>query len=170
MNRLTFKNKIIILLSTLFLVIISSVAFYIYPTFSKISKVKNELHEQRVQLAILEQQRSDLETTRRDYNNIKDDIDQVSKIFLKKDSIPDLISDLEKYSNGKEITQEISLGNLDANSQLKLTLSLTGNNSNIVDYISNLENLNIYLIITDFNLDQNEGDTSIRLDSVIYTN
>jgi len=172
MSKLNSNKKIYILSSTALIILFVLLVFVIIPFHNQINSYNNEIYDQRVQLAIQKQQRENIEETQRDYNKIKNEVDKISKVFIRKDKTLNLISDLEIIAAQKNIDQKIAItSNAETapSNTLDLKISLTGSFTNIVQYLVKLEKLDYYVVIDDLNFINQENGTSLQFSAHTYS-
>jgi len=121
-----------------------------YYTF-KITKNKINIIENEI--LMLDKQHLEIHSLRENLTQIKkietDIADYEKHIFLRKDKLDDLrlIEDLEALAHKNKVTQKIITSNIDniKSEKIEITLSTTGNYTNIFEYLNDLENY-IYFI------------------------
>jgi hypothetical protein len=172
MNKIDQKKKIFIIGSICVVIIAGLIFGIIYPYYNKIVSLNKDIYDKRVQLAIYEQQRSNAESTRKDYNKIKDDTDNIQKIFVYKDKILDFISALESTATQYTVKQTINFDpneNNAAQNFIHIKISTDGDWNATRDYLTAVERLHYYLNITDISMTSVNSQISLVLDAVAYT-
>ncbi|MFA6098512.1 MAG: type 4a pilus biogenesis protein PilO [Patescibacteria group bacterium] len=162
MNKISLKLKIYIYSGLTAVIIGGIIIFFIYPYYKEINKFSDQIYDNRVKLAIYEQQRENIETTRQDYNKIKNDLDKISKIFINQNEILDLISSFELIATNNEIAQNIDIKPNDNEiaETFNFEITASGNWNNLLLYFSNLEHLDYFVEISNLNiLEQNNQIT-----------
>lgn len=166
----TSYNKRLYILSGITVAIVALAAvFVIYPYYSKITTLNKETYNKRVQLAIYEQQRTNIEQTQLDYNKIKNDIATIAKMFVSKATVPDLLTALEDVAARHTLTQDIAINQTATANTIPLTISLTGTWSNIVQYLADVQKLGYYASINNLSLTQNNSGLTATLSADTYT-
>ncbi len=148
MIKFNKKNLLVVKGSLAILSIIVLLGVGTYPLFSNISKINSEITDTRIQLAIYESQKNNIDATRKDYNQIKDKISNISTMFIKPDALLTTIDDLEKVASLSGVIQSISLQNYDefsVNQTIEFTISATGSWQQILNYVGSLEKLDYYV-------------------------
>ena len=163
------KNYLFSGLLVAFIIIIS---ILLYPLYNNIIILNQEIHDKRIQLAIYQQQRSNLEKSRRDYNKIRNDIVNISRIFIDKERILDLVDIMESIAMENSIIQNINISNtdqLETNDSLTINITLIGNWPNIITYLGDLEKLDYYLTLNDLNFKQDNDEIVLNFTTTVYT-
>ena len=171
MTKLTYTKKIYILSGISLVSIIAIIFLILYPLYGQINLQNEEIYDKKVQLAIYQQQRSNIEKTQQDYNKIKNDISNISKIFVNKDQILDLISALENIAATHSVVQNINLDPLlpsDSNNVIPLRISLNGNWLNLIQYLDDLEKLDYYVVVNDLNFTKNNESLNLSISANVY--
>jgi len=170
MNKGNKKLKMLTIGSGLIIAIVLLIIFVLFPLYNKITVMKAEIYDKRVQLQINQEQRKNIEQTRKDYNKIKNDIDKISSIFVDSDKTLDLISDFENIASQQSIQQKITINNNDLNQDkiINLTISIDGKFENINKYLNQIENLNTYIIISSLDFSSNENDINLLFNAHAY--
>jgi|GEM_PF-3418340 Tfp pilus assembly protein PilO len=172
MNKLTQNNKIQALIGVFVILFAALIIFIAYPYYVKIQDTNNQIYEQRVQLAILEQQRLNVEQTHQDYNKIKKDLDTIQLAFINTDDMLKFISGLEQIAAKNSIEQNINLStstNNLINNKLPFVLNLRGSWKNILAYISDLEALDTYILIDTLSYTKNNNSLSVILSANVFS-
>jgi len=172
MIKLDYDKKIYLLSGISIILIVASLILIINPLFSRITSLNSEVYDKRVQLAIYQQQRLNVEQTQQDYKKIKDDIENISKIFVNKDNILDLISKLEKISAAHSITQSINLDSTPADESadmLPMQITLNGKFQNLVNYLADIERLDYYIVIYGINFSTSDEDINLQLSINLFS-
>jgi Tfp pilus assembly protein PilO len=154
------------------LIVVAAIIGIIYPSFTKIVSLKNEIYDQRIQLAVYEQQRSNAAETRKDYNKIKNDTNNISKIFISKDQILNFISSLENIATNHSLKQTISIDTTtvqdNSSKNTELTISTDGAWEQQLAYLADLERLDYYVSINDLAITKTNGNLSMSLSAKIF--
>lgn len=170
-KKLSNTYKIYIVGGPAIALTIALLFFLIYPLYTKNVELKESIYGKRVQLASFQQQRENIEQTRKEYNSIKADIDSISKIFIDEENVLGLISSLEEIAISKDIIQSISLGTFTTNGstrELNFKIIVQGSWASTLAYIATLEQLDYYIIISDIVYDSNENRTEVSIDAIVY--
>jgi len=171
MNKITAIKKNY-LFSGLLLALIIIISILLYPLYNNIILLNQEIHDKRIQLAIYQQQRSNVDKSRRDYNKIKNDIVNISRIFIDKEKILDLVDMLESIATNNSINQNINLRNtdqLELSDSIIINITLTGNWSNIITYLGDLEKLDYYFTLDDLNFKQDNNEIILTFSTTVFT-
>lgn len=169
--NLKYRNYIII---GIFIVLVLGVLYFLtYPLYSKITQGTKNLYDKRVSLAIYQQQRTNAEQTQRDYNSIKNDTASISKIFITKEHIFDLVSAMENIATTHNLTQDIKL---DPNHQLigsdkilAMNITLNGQWSDCLNYLHDLGKLDTYVVVKDLIIEKNVSGITMQLAAESYS-
>ncbi|MCH7492539.1 hypothetical protein IID19_03000 [Patescibacteria group bacterium] len=143
------KKRLLLLSISSGLIIISGIIFGILPLFSKIVNLNSEVDEKRVQLAIFQQERTNLEQTQVDYAKISNDISKISKIFIDSGNALDVFYTLEDVAALNLVSQDIKVnsGSSGSNTTLNMDITLDCTWIQCLSYINDTEKLNFYLRI-----------------------
>jgi hypothetical protein len=148
------------------------VIFVMIPYYNKISTVNKNSYDKRVQLAIFEQRRNNSELTRLDYNKIKDDTANVSKIFINKDKMLAFISALENIATTRQVTQKININSnqqIEKSGTIDFSIEASGSWDNLQYYLTDLEIMDYYLNIAVFNATVDGEAISLILNAKVYS-
>ena len=147
------------------------IIFIIIPYYNKIALIKEETYDERVQLEIYKQQRNNAELTRADYNKIKNDTENISKIFINKANILDFVSDLESIASQYQLQQTIKINTdlkSDDNTPTNFTISTVGNWEGVWQYLLDLEAANYYVNISQITLADQNDTINLNYTATIY--
>lgn len=165
-------KKMYITLSVVIVILAAAGIGVIYPYYGKISTLKKEMYDARLQLAIFQQQRDNAEATRQDYNRIKNDIENISKIFINKDKVIDFISSLESIAGRRNVRQTINLDTTTQDSTdgtLDMKISVDGSWADCLQYLADLERLDYYLSISELNATGEANNINLALTAQAFT-
>jgi Tfp pilus assembly protein PilO len=170
-NKLTTKMYLFGGLSAA--AILATSIFVLYPMFTSIDVLKQDIYDKRVQLAIYQQQQSNSEATRQDYNKIKNDTDNISKIFITKDTVLNLISSLESIAVQHSLKQDVKLDpvhQLGAGDKiLGMQISLNGSWQNCLAYLLAVERLDYYILVNDIIVSAEHDSVNCILSTESYS-
>jgi|GEM_PF-1956757 len=185
-NKINNKQKIFIYI-ILFVFSIYFFAHYFYfPSITdinnyiiSINNIKNELADKNINGQTIEQSTNSIEI-------INNNIENIEKIYIKKDEELKFITDLENLAKKNNIQQRIILGDQkDSGSKYKeLPIQINANSqfNNLIKQLNNIENLDYAVNITsiNFNSDKNsllpllineettQLKTTMTLSAIIY--
>lgn len=151
--------------------------FIIYPSFKEIKEMSNEIYKQKEQLEKLYLAGQFLKPTQKQYEKIKPQTSELSKMFIIKNQELEIISALENIASKNNLKQKIDLeepkenpatGKLENNpirkyQPLTLNIQITGNYINFLKYLIDLETLDYYINIKDFRI-FSQGDGGFIID------
>jgi len=172
MNNIITNKKIYIYTGSVLVAFIIMIVFILYPLYNDIIIFNQDIRDQRIQLAIYEQQRNDLEKSRKDYNNIKNEIVNISKIFIEKDQILNLIDTLDIIADANSIIQTINLSDINPSADttaVKINIELQGNWENLLSYLESLETLDNYISLYDLNFTKKTNSISLSFIAIVHT-
>lgn len=172
MEKINQNKKNLIAISGFAVAIVAILFFLTYPYFQKISDLNTSIYDQRVQLAILEQQRINTEQTHADYNKIKNDFDDINKIFVNPDDMLNFISKLESITNQHSLTQQISLSTTATaftNNTLPITLTTEGTWANTINYLIDLQRLDTYVSINSLSIAKSGETVTTMISAKIFS-
>ena len=150
------KQKLYLLISGISAAAILLIAFIIVPSMLEIKNLNEGIALQRLEI---EKRYTQIQSGKRITNltKIKNDIEQLSSIFVKKGSELEFITTLEGIAQANGLEQNINLQTTEqkVSGQIIATpiqISLTGEYLNILKYLSSIEKLDYYITINSLNL------------------
>ncbi len=149
-SKLNLTTKIYIVGGVVAITLLGLLVFVIFPLQSDVATLSAESYDKRITLAIYEQQRANIEITRKDYRTIQNDLENISKVFVVPDNELDLISQLEDIAIDNDITQSIDIDSssgLEINGALLISILASGTWNSIVHYFSDIEQMDYYVTI-----------------------
>lgn len=154
MNKLslTIQKKTYILLALLIVGIGAGVYLGILPALTQLTEVRARIHDQRVQLAVFDQERSNIEETRRDYNSIESSINELSQSFITETDLVEVIATLEDLAKQNNVEHNLSIittPDKNADKRFAFNMIITGNWSDVLGYVADLERLQYYVLMHD---------------------
>lgn len=162
----------IYLMSGLLLIIsAAAIGVGVVPNMSTITQLGTEIHDQRIQLEIFNQERTNIEKTQQDFNLIKNNLDKISKIFIEETDIIAVLSAIENLSEKNEVQQTLSISSTpDKNDEkaLRLVMSVNGTWSQTYAYMNDLERLPYYVIVHDVTMSGTADDITISFKADTY--
>ncbi len=171
MPKISMKYKIYIYSSVFLAGILAFIILLIFPYYQNITSLNNDIYDNRLQLAIYLQQRENIEKTRQEYNKIKSDINKISKIYASEENIVELISFFESTATNNNLNQTIDLqgtANDEIGKKIKFGIHLQGSWTDILNYLSFLEQNDYYILINDLFFKQNSDSLSATFVAAIY--
>lgn len=172
MSKLSYTKRVYIFSGIAAAALVGLLVFIVYPLYQRIITLDEELYNSRVQLAIYQQERTNLEKTQQDYSKIKNDITNISKIFVEREKILDFISALETIAANHSVTQNIDLDapptQTDANESIPVSVSIDGSWQNVLAYLADLESLDYYLVISNLTINQAGGTVRANLSATTF--
>ncbi len=169
--RIRLVHRLYILSAVVLGIVGSAILLGIVPAYTNITTLTEDIHEKRVQLAIYNQERSNLEQTRRDYNTVKNDISEIGAIFVNNEQVLDVLSTLENIAQVHTLQQSITVVSTpDKNAEKKLSLRviLTGSWDNSINYLKDVEQLSYYVRIGDPVLSKTNDGISFTFNAETY--
>ena len=152
------RKKIIILIVAVGLISGSIVYWIILPTMRDIKQITAAVYAERLDLEKKYLRGQLLKKTVADFEQVKDQQAVLTKSFVAAGQELKFIQTLENLASQHQIDQEIKLA-ADATSQksadlspLPLTLNLKATFNQTMDYLQDLERLNLYIVISSFNI------------------
>ena len=170
MIKLSPIKKIYILSFSAIIILLSTVVFFIYPAYLKIIEINKRTYEDRLQIAILQQQRSNIEKSKQEYDEIKNEIENISKIFVAKENVLDLVDTFESVAKKNSLTQNLNIYNLDQITQnsFYFDLATVGEWPSQMNYLNDLEKLDIYVTIDDLKFSYTNNLVSMSFRATMY--
>ncbi|MDP2683975.1 MAG: hypothetical protein Q8P20_02855 [bacterium] len=165
------NSKIYLFSGSMGIIIIALIIFVIYPFYSQINTLNEDINSKRVQLAIYEKQRLNLDETRAEYNHIKNDIDKITSVLIDQDDLIPFIDSLDTVASHHNLSQEINLINFDEsieNNEVIIEINLQGNWVSTNNYLAELEKLDKYLIIDNPNFIYSNDIVQTNFTMAIY--
>jgi len=169
--ELDINKKIIILSSVTVMIAAVLGVLVIYPSYNSLIELTKNHYDQRVQLAIYQKQRSNLDETVREYNDIKSDINKITSVLLAKDDLPQFVDTLDTWAKQYELKQDLNLSNLEESlnsEKIIITLDLAGTWDNLISYMYELENSNYYIIIDNPQFVRNDNSINLKTKLAVY--
>ena len=152
------KKKVLLLGVSSSLIIIAGIIFGILPLINRVVSLNNDVDDKRIQLAIFQQERTNLEQTQADYAKISNDISNISKIFINSDNALDVFYTLENIAENNLVSQDIkvtSSSNGSDSTSLRMNITLDCIWTQCLSYISDIEKLDFYIQIDDLHFTNN---------------
>jgi len=165
------NSKIYLFSGTMGIIIIALIILVIFPFYSQIITLNKDINDQRVQLAIYEKQRLNLDETRTEYNNIKEDIDNITSVLINPDDLIPFIDSLDMIASRNNLSHEINLINLDEsieNNEMIIEINLQGSWNATNNYLVDLEKLDKYLVIDNPNFTYSNDLVQTNFTMAIY--
>lgn len=138
----------------------------------KIGELNNDIYDKRVRLEILQRQKTQIEQVEGDYKKIQEDTKKLSQVFILKERTLDFISVLENIASENQLSQEISLEELNRSTgeiqKITLQINLQGDFVNLTKYINKLESLDYYIDINSLNFSKKENSVALNIISQTY--
>lgn len=158
MNKV--KNKIF--LSLMLLVLLSAAFLYLGHKYlvKEVETLSSELINTKKELNRFEVRNDGLLESRREYNNIKSEIENISKIIVAEDRIVDFIERVEKVAENDGVRLRISSNNKAEKkqseqsyiSQKSFDLTAGGDFNSIMHFLYSLENFDYYINVENINV------------------
>jgi Tfp pilus assembly protein PilO len=156
-------NKKYYSLLTCAIVFFALVFLIIIPNIKKIKSINYEILNQRKIMEEYFAKGQNLKNSKEQYANIKENADELDKIFIKDGSELSLITALEKISLKTNVNQNIDLRADEIKEEGKIkempiNLRLKGNYNNLMNYLDSIESSDFYINIEtlDFSAGQNQ--------------
>ena len=153
------KRKIYFICVTFILLII--VAFIvILPTSKEMKDVSAQIYKQKQELEKLYLSGRLLRPTKEQYEKVKFQIPDLSKIFVNDGEELQFITALEKIADDNNLDQEIDMREVTTEEEaqtkdyqkIPITLKVIGGYQNFINYLAGLESLDYYINIEDFRI------------------
>lgn len=149
------KKKVVIRVTIFILLFLGIVFGILLPTLISIRKTSEESYKLRLLLEERYQQSLNSRITRKRLDEVKDAVVGFDKFIFKAGDELMLITFLETTSAKHNLTQSINSSNLDkvsANTTANIALTLTGNYTDVLAYIADLEASHYFINITQLEL------------------
>jgi len=161
LNKLSHKEKILLLIVAIMSVFFVYYNYLIIPTIDKLTPLETEVEFLRIQTLNYENIENKIIIKEKEYNELKDKYNESARALPKIDKYPELSKDLNDLANKNTVTlQSIAMekgqvyqqgdtskdastpstSNKGGLSTQKVTLSLKGDFSNILNLVNDLEN------------------------------
>lgn len=138
----------------------------------KIGELNNDIYDKRVRLEILQRQKTQIAQVEGDYKKIQEDTKKLSQVFILKERTLDFISVLENIASENQLSQEISLEELNKSNEeiqkITLQINLQGDFVNLTKYVNKLESLDYYVDINSLNFSKKENSVALNIISQTY--
>jgi len=178
MVSLSREQKIITVVSVLFVLTIAIGVGIIYPTVSYIMKINQNTLDLRLYLERRYENVRKMHNSLQQVNEIREKVANYDQYLFHPGDELALITALENLSARHQVEQKIDSTNLDqANKkQVNIGLTVTGGYNDLLDYLSDLESFNYFLNVTQLHWSALFADGSeatkyqIRLQLSLYVN
>lgn len=146
---MAFREKILIFISILIIVIAASIIFLIYPLKNKIAEVKNQIDEQKITLEIIKNKSENVSARQKDYEAILDKKSALDNMIISSANQLNLFKDIEDLAQRNNLAQNYNLDAPGAKNagELIMNIQLEGDYLKILEYLKGLETLNYYIKI-----------------------
>lgn len=171
MIKISPTRKLYAIGGTSIAVIAAVIALVMVPLYGKVSTLKQEIGNERIQLEIQKREKTNLEQTRADYNKIKNDIDNISQVFVNQDGLLEIISKFESIATANGVTQKLDVdteGQSTAAKTLTIHLTLTCTWQSCLQYLSDVEQLDYYASIKNLNMTYSNGQLTTTFIAELY--
>lgn len=162
-EKLSLKNKIILNITSVVVLIAGASYFIIIPTIKAIKKMGSDIDTIRFDLEKKYIKGQSLNKLSNNLKKIESKLDSLDTIFINHNRALEFITTLEGTAADSNITQKINLMTdkaLAENQYKKIPLQImaTGSYADILQYIINLETLSYYINITNIDINKTNGD------------
>lgn len=143
-----FRDKNIIFFTALIIIFGVFYVFLVYPLRNNLAEIKGKIDEQRTNLEILKNKSQDLSGVKKDAEEINDKKLVLDKMIITSGNQLSLFKDIENLAQMNNLVQNFSLDTKaikTANSEVKMTISVTGDYLAFLRYLEGLESLNYYI-------------------------
>ena len=151
------KRKKYFILGTL-LLLIAVCLFVVWPTIKEIKNISTKIYEQKEELEKLYLKGQFLKPTKEQYKKSQSQIPDLSKLIIKKKEELKIITALEEAASRNTLLQEINLQDPEKVTKektkpetkyqaIRLIIKVSGNYSNFLKYLVDLELLDYYINI-----------------------
>lgn len=173
---MAIKYKILISILVIAVAIIAVCIFIIAPTVKQVADMSQKIEMQREQLEQQYKAGQLLKKSIADFEQIKPQREKISSIFIREGNELELITQLETIASQNGVIQTIHLDSLNKKKQgiyssLPIRVSVTGEFSNVMNYLQEFENLEyVYNAgeITITGPSKNTNEISLSLSGEIY--
>jgi len=147
---MNIKNKINLSITAFIILTILIVVFLVYPIFLEIKKGSEDIISQKQKLAEFEAKTKNLEKFKRNFPEIKTNLEKINAIFIDSEVPVDFISFLENISRNCKVQLNISSDlpqklKGDPWSSLSMQITSAGSFPNFLKFLEKLEQ-SIYLV------------------------
>ncbi len=170
MNKLKEYKIVFIIAGSVLTATLALFVFVIVPTYSTVTETAAAIHDNRVQLEILRLERENIEQTQKEYSAIRENIEELDKIFVAPDDVLGVISALENVAAENNITQELALLSEPTKSMIGMKLTISCPWNQCLEYLSLLEQLDIYLTLTDPSVIRAGDKVTFTFNAAAHTN
>ncbi len=174
--KLTFEKRIIITLAILFLCMVALVVGLIIPAIKYIKSADSDTYNLRLYLEKRHERSISFRTAVQRYEKVKDQTADYAAYVFHRGQELDVIKALENIAGQNKVQQKIISSNLDkpANQKITVALSISGNYTDVLNYLVDLESLKIFLTTNRIQLakgtdpDTRAETTILNLDLSLY--
>lgn len=166
--RLALEKKIIIAIAALAGIAALIIGGVIVPTIRYIKDLDNETYELRVYLEKKYERSLNVRSTLKQVETIKAELTNVlDRLFREGDEL-NLITDLEAIAAKNAVSQKIISSNLDsiADHRVTMSLTITGDYLDILNYLADIENERYFISITHVAIAPSVGQNRLTDDSM----
>ncbi|MFA5029251.1 MAG: type 4a pilus biogenesis protein PilO [Patescibacteria group bacterium] len=171
------KNKNFITIGSVVIVLLAVAAFIIYPNFIEISKINQEITSERLKLEQKLNSGMNLRKIKTDLTEIKETINQLESVFVKKNHELEFFTQLENLAsqNGLLINLNPDLDGKDLGDgikQIPLQINLVGEYPQLLGFLRSVENLpyyyNLDLLLASTNSKNANQNITLQLIGSVY--
>jgi Tfp pilus assembly protein PilO len=168
------RDKIVLLISIIFLSVVVLIVFLIVPLFSEIEKYSGEIIIEKRKFIDLDAKVSNLENFKAIKSQIKPNVDKADSLFINKDLPLDFISFLEKTSRDCQLSISMSsspLNSLQSGTWPFLIFQIRNSGSfpNFLKFLEKIENSNYLIKIQTLSVSGSGGVVTSDLSMKVFT-
>lgn len=149
------RQKIIITLSFLLVIVIGLSITIIYPSIKRMKELSQDIYIKRVEAEKIFNRGQNLKYTLEQYNKIKPTVSKLNNLFVIKGKELEFFTALETLNTNTLMEPDVKLSSLESstqNRQLPLQIRLQESYPGLLKYLSGLENLDYYINISSLRL------------------
>ncbi len=162
LNKKSILNIILIMSG----ILIIGLIIYITITIKDIKKISNEIYNQRIELETKYQSGLSLRENIQQLKELEPKITLLREVFIDNTNTLEFINDLEKEAEKRNINQIINIPEVDINKNKITTsaiqLTLSGETSNVLEYINILDTKPYYINISDIQLNNSDQQNKLN--------
>lgn len=154
MKKSVYFKKITINILISLVMLLGAIFIFILPAINKLEAAKKTIEEQKISFEKIYIQGQNLRKTSENIKTVEPGLQDLQKIFVKKEEALNFITSLEKIAEKNNIKQKIGNLNYPTSTDKKSTfdivpiqITLSGNFKSLIKYLSDLEKLDYYVSV-----------------------
>jgi Tfp pilus assembly protein PilO len=167
--RLNYQGKIFLSLLFFLIMFFGLTFFFIAPTLDNVKMIKKRISDQRQEAEKNYDQGRNLKKLTENIKTIEPRLEEIEQIFVPKNEEVSFITSLEAAAARNNVSENVNSGGETPvgrfYSQIPLQLTVRGNPVNVVNFITELENMKNRININSLQITAMDSDLSLRTGS-----